>query len=142
MARRNTQTGIVQEQMVIPALHLGGYEATRNVNIGRRPSGQRHLIDVLAVEKSSNRKILVSLKWQQVSGTAEQKIPYEVMCLADALRHSEGEYAEAYLVLGGPGWSLRTYYLGDGLNDHLTYSHMVKIRTLENFIAQANQGRL
>jgi hypothetical protein len=42
----------------------------------------------------------VSLKWQQVGGTAEQKVPFEVMCLADAVRAGH-----AYLVLGGDGWT-------------------------------------
>ena len=33
MARRNTRTGDVQEQMVIPALTLGGYRSRREVKL-------------------------------------------------------------------------------------------------------------
>ena len=43
------------------------------------------------------QKILISVKWQQVSGTAEQKVPFEIIGLADAVL--TGEYAKAYLVL-------------------------------------------
>ena len=141
MARRNTRTGIVQEQMVIPALTLGGYESKRGVNVGLRPSGKKHIVDVLATA-IDGRKFLVSLKWQQVGGTAEEKIPYEVICLAYAIKTSDGLYSDAYLVLGGEGWSLRQFYLEDGLKEHIKNGHLVKIRTLEGFIALANQGRL
>ena len=40
-------------------------------------------------------------KGQQIGGTAEQKVPFEVMCLADAVRAEHA--ARAYLVLGGDG---------------------------------------
>ena len=40
------------------------------------------------------------MKWQETSGTAEQKVPFEVMCLADAVRETGA--TTAYLVLGGP----------------------------------------
>ena len=126
---------------MIPALHLGGYRCSPNANVGTRPSGKRHLVDVLAIDKEE-RKILISLKWQQVGGTAEEKIPYEIISLAHALRTGNGEYADAYLVLGGDGWSLREFYLSGGLNEHLQNGDLVKIRGLESFIALANQGRL
>ena len=141
MPGRNTTTGGILEQTVIPALKGAGYDCVRNRNIGNRPSGKRHLIDVLATH-TNGRIILVSLKWQQVSGTAEQKIPFEVICLADALKTSKGKYSKAYLVLGGPGWSLRDYYVSGGLDEHLKDSHLVDIQNLETFIATANQGNL
>jgi len=43
---------------------------------------------------------LISMKWQQVSGTAEQKVPFEVICLIEALKNNGGRYSKAYLVLG------------------------------------------
>jgi hypothetical protein len=67
-------------------------------------------------------------------------VPFEVICLAEAVL--SGSYDAAYLVLGGPGWSLRDFYTGDGLKKHLTNSDKVRIITLENFVAGANQGRL
>jgi len=52
---------------------------------GSRPlGGGRHIIDVLA--EKDGRRFLVSLKWQQSSGTAEQNVPFEVLCLAECLR--------------------------------------------------------
>ena len=98
----------------------------------------RHKVDVLAQKGDQN--YLISLKWQQVSGTAEQKIPFEVISLAHAMQ--EGDYAQAYLVLGGDGWSLRDFYTSGGLNEHLVHPELVEIVTLERFIAIANQGGL
>jgi hypothetical protein len=95
-------------------------------------------VDTIA--QKGGRSWLVSLKWQQVGGTAEQKVPFEVICLAEAL--TSGDYAEAYLVLGGNGWSLREFYTGGGLKKHLADADKVQIVTLEEFVALANQGRL
>ena len=115
MSPRNTRTGGVLERMVLPALDQGGYSYTTQVNIGRRLGCGKHLVDVLAERKS--RRVLISMKWQQVSGTAEQKVPFEVICLLEALNH--GHYSKAYLVLGGEGWTLRSFYVGDGLKEFI-----------------------
>ena len=112
------------------------------MRIGVRPGGRRHVIDVLATD-GQGRKYLVSLKWQQVSGTAEQKVPFEAICLAEAIRTGEGEYHKAYLVLGGDGWSLRGVLSGRRPERPISsISSLVEFRSLESFIALANQGRL
>jgi len=95
-------------------------------------------VDLIA--SKDEKKYLISLKWQQVSGTAEQKIPYEVICLADAV--DKGNYERAYLVLGGPGWKLRNFYVSGGLDRYLKNTEKVKILTLEDFVAKANKGEL
>ncbi len=141
MTPRDTTTGAVLEQMVIPSLIHGGYSYDTQVNIGNRLGGGRHVVDVLA-EDSAGSKIIISLKWQQVSGTAEQKVPFEAMCLAETVLASDNDYDKAYLVLGGGGWKLREFYTGGGLDRHLRHSNLVEIVTLEDFIAKANQGGL
>ena len=80
MSPGNTNTGGVLEAMVLPALSNGGYAYKTQVHIGKRLGVGKHLIDVIALK--DGRSILVSMKWQQVSGTAEQKVPYEVICLS------------------------------------------------------------
>jgi len=127
--------------MVIPALEQGGYEHESQVVIGKRLGGRKHKVDLL-LTKSDGTKIPVSMKWQQVSGTAEQKVPFEIMCLAEALAASEGRFSKAYLVLGGDGWTLRGFYLGDGLKQYLKNCDSVQVVTLESFVAKANQGKL
>src|SRR5467141_4820304 len=119
MSPRNTTTGSVLEQMVLPALKRGGYEYRTQVKIGARLGGGRHFVDAIA--EKAGRIWLVSMKWQQVGGTAEQKVPFEVICLMDAIRAGAGGYAKAYVVLGGGGWSLRNFYVQGGLEKYLEY---------------------
>jgi len=49
---------------------------------------------------------------------------------------------QAYLVLGGDGWTLRDFYLNGGLEKYLRYVDLVKIVSLETFVSLANQGKL
>lgn len=140
MTPRDTSTGRVLESMILPALTRGGYDYRQQAHVGARPSGTRHRVDVEAT--SSRGAYLISLKWQQVSGTAEQKVPFEVICLLHAVRASGGRYRKAYLVLGGEGWSLRDFYVEGGLDEYLPHSDAVEIMTLEAFVAKANQGEL
>jgi hypothetical protein len=141
MAPRDTRTGGVLERMVLPALEQGKYSYSTQVHIGLRLGGGRHLVDVLASD-SSGRNYLISLKWQQTSGTAEQKVPFEVICLAEAVASGEGQYSAAYVVLGGGGWKLRDFYVGGGLDKHLTSANKVHVITLEEFVGRANKGQL
>lgn len=124
--------------MILPALQRGGYRYERPQVVGRRPGGTRHIVDVVA--ERDGCRYLVSLEWQQVAGTAEQKVPFEVICLSEALM--TGHFAKAYLVLGGEGWTLRSFYTGGGLKKHLVHGERVDIVTLEQFVAMANRGAL
>ncbi len=141
MSARKTTTGGVLEKMVLHALKHGGYTHQSQVRIGRRPGGGSHVVDVVATD-GKGRRYLVSLKWQQTSGTAEQKVPFEAICLADVIANRPSEFHAAYIVLGGDGWTLRNFYVGGGLTKHLTHGRVVKIVTLEAFVAAANSGKL
>lgn len=138
MTSRNTNTGAVLEAMILPALSHSGYQYHLQVPVGMRPGGRAHKADVVA--ERDGAKILISLKWQQTSGTAEQKVPFEVMCLADAVQ--AGHADRAYLVLGGDRWTLRDYFTSGALDSHLIHAKSVRIVTLEAFIRLANTGQL
>jgi hypothetical protein len=135
---RNTGTGAVLERMVLPALEQGGYSYAVQFKVGDRLGGGKHIVD--AIVEKDGLVFLVSLKWQQVSGTAEQKVPFEIICLLSVLE--SGSYTKAYLVLGGEGWTLRTLYTTHGLSKHISYKDRIEIVTLESFVGRANSGRL
>jgi hypothetical protein len=135
---RNTRTGFVLERMVLPALEQGGYSFRVQANLGRRFGIGSHVVDAIA--SKDGREILISVKWQQVSGTAEQKVPFEVICLLEAIE--AGPFEKAYLVLGGEGWKFRSFYTSGGLRKYLAYSDRVEIVTLEGFVAKANSAKL
>lgn len=138
MTPRNTNTGGVLEAMILPALERGGYAYKKQVKIGQRHGGGAHMVDAVATKDGET--ILVSMKWQQTGGTAEQKVPFEVTCLAQSVIDEQAN--KAYLVLGGDGWTLRDYYVSGKLAEHLIHAHHVKIVTLEAFIRLANNGQL
>jgi hypothetical protein len=138
---RDTSTGDVLEQMVLPALKQGGYQVTKHVHVGARPGGGKHIVDVVA-GNGAGRAVMIELKWQQTAGTTEQKIPFEVMCLAHTLKASGGRFAAAYLVLGGDGWTLREFYVRGGLVPYMGDIGSVKILGMETFIAMANKKEL
>lgn len=138
MSPGNTRTGGVLERMVLPALDQGGYSYRVQVKLGQRLGCGNHFVD--AVAEKDGRTFLVSVKWQQVSGTTEQKVPFEVICLVEAME--AGHYDRAYVVLGGEGWKLRGFYTGGGLKKYLKDADKVEVLTLESFVARANQGKL
>lgn len=138
---RDTRTGGVLESMVLPALDRGGYEHRKQVVIGKRLGGRSQKADVLAWRIESEQ-IPISLKWQQSSGTAEQKVPFEVLCLAEAVHKSRGKFKNAYLVLGGDGWTLREFYVSGQIREYLNNSEVVEIVSLETFVARANRSAL
>ena len=138
MSPGSTRTGGVLERMILPALDQGGYTYEVQAPLGQRLGVGKHIVDAIA--HRDGRNILISLKWQQVSGTAEQKVPFEVICLLQAL--GSGAYEKAYLVLGGEGWTLRAFYTSGGLKPFLVNPDKVDVVTLEGFVARANQGKL
>lgn len=138
MTPRNTNTGGVLEAMILPALTRGGYAHRKQVKVGLRHGGGTHKVDAVATKDADT--ILVSLKWQQTGGTAEQKVPFEVTCLAQAV--IDGHANKAYLVLGGDGWTLRDYYVSGRLAEHLIHAGRVTVVTLEAFTRLANNGQL
>jgi len=126
------------EQMIVPAMARGGYTFRRKVKIGHRLGVGRHIVDGLA--EKDGRRLLVSLKWQQVPGTTEQKVPFEVISMIEALR--AGGFETAYVVLGGQNWRFKDFYLDRGLDQYIADAHLIQIVTLEDFVARANRGRL
>ena len=136
---RNTKTGSVLEACVLPALALGGYEVLKQQNVGTRPNGGKHMADIVA--KSQDESIIISMKWQQVSGTAEQKVPYEIICLREIISNPDNNYQKAYIVLGGDGWTLKDYYTSGSLSKHLNLENIF-IVTESRFMGLANMSKL
>lgn len=142
---RDTTTGRDFENRVEAAFQEAGFTTSHQVLAGTRPNGGRHYVDVVA--RKDGRNILVSLKWQQAGGTAEQKIPYEMICLAEAIAQSakapkqEDRYTKALLVLGGDGWTLKEWYLSGELKKHLpAAAAIVQIHSYESFLNALKAG--
>tara|TARA_B100001250_G_scaffold370748_1_gene355092 strand:- start:2952 stop:3335 length:384 start_codon:yes stop_codon:yes gene_type:complete len=126
------------EAFIRTALQRGGYYLEEQALVTNRLGGGRHKADFLA--RLNGECILVSAKWQQTSGTAEQKVPYEYMCLAHALSSSP-DIHRAYIVIGGNGWTKHEFFLND-LADWVDTEEFVDVVEFNDFIAKANRGNL
>lgn len=135
----STKSGRTLEQLIGPVLLGNGYTYDSQKVIGLSLSGKRHRVDAL-ITLPSGQQVPLSLKWQEVSGTAEEKVPYEVIKLIHAVKQSKGQYPYAYLVLAGEGWSsIKTFYLQGGLKDYIIDHQIIHILTLDAFITRANR---
>ncbi len=106
---RDTTTGSHFEDIVKSVINrfCEKYEMIANyqVIIGEKPGVGRHKIDWELVDKSnSNIRGLISCKTQNTSGTAEEKVVYEVIKLLYAIKN-DSRYVHGWIILGGIGWS-------------------------------------
>lgn len=132
-ASRDTTTGTTYEKEIESLLEqFTNYEFQSQVNIGLKRNGGKHYVDILL-----NGSTLLSLKYQRVQGTAEEKVPFEVMKLHHAcLDHG---YDSAILVLAGPdkAWKWKDYYLGEQFqNDMKQIYPTVRIISHEQFVEE------
>lgn len=113
---RNTSSGKYYEETVQRAIERScdknGLTANRQQRVGTSPSGRRHIVDWELVSNSNDEvRGLVSCKFQDTGGTAEEKVPYEILKLLHAMEE-DSRYKRAWIVLGGKGWTvgLKSFY--------------------------------
>ena len=126
-ASRDTSTGKVNEADIEQFLiENSNYAVYPQVEVGTQfDTGKKHIVDMLlggkAYKKTKKAKrwvsehiggILISLKYQAVEGTAEEKIPFEFLKLQNAI--DKYGYESAIIVLcGDKGWTMKKTYLKD-----------------------------
>jgi len=143
MSPRDTGTGPILEKMILPALERAGYQPQRRYRVPDpfRPE-REHLLDIAAFQRNGNPPIGIAAKWQQSSGTAEEKVPMEVLRL---IKLVEGKHLErGYVLLGGTGWRFRDYFLSKSFMKEFCSpaASMVRVVDLETLITLINQGRI
>ena len=109
---RDTTTGNNYEKTVSKLLKESNYKFKDQVTIGKKRNGKKHRVDVLI------DKTLISLKHQEVNGTAEEKVPFEFMKLQHAV--DDYDYDKAVIVLSGDtGWTWKEYYLSPEFKNNM-----------------------
>ena len=78
-----------------------GYSLAEDVVVGEKIDGSKMKASFV-IRPERKRRVLVFVRTQTVSGSTEDKIPYDLLN-AEKVR-SKGE--KAFLVLSGKGWSL------------------------------------
>jgi hypothetical protein len=140
---RGTRSGSTLEAAIEAALTNNGFGIEKQKFIGMRPNGGRHRVD-LAVTRPNGTKFLISLKWQEVGGTAEEKVFFEVVKLLHALRENGGFYDKAYIFLGGDGFSegMLNFYLSEQYRTYIVESDKIEVLQINEAIRRANRGAL
>ena len=124
---RDTSTGKVNEadieQFLAENCSADVYPQTE---VGTQfDTNKKHIVDILLGGKAKKKKkkakrwisehqggTLISLKYQKVEGTAEEKLPFEFIKLQNAI--NKYGYNKAIIVLcGDEGWTLKDTYLNE-----------------------------
>lgn len=99
---RSTSTGHGYRDLIAAYIHHQysdlGLVVYREVNLGKTIIAKDRQIDVFVVRPSDQKAIAIECKYQDVQGTADEKIPYALDDLA-AL------WVPGCLVYAGRGWS-------------------------------------
>jgi hypothetical protein len=106
-ASRDTTTGNNYETEIENLLEeFSDHRVESQVMVGKKRNGGKHYCDIVI-----NGDELISLKYQRVQGTAEEKIPFEFMKLQHAI--DDHGYKSATIVVAGPdkAWKWKEYYL-------------------------------
>jgi hypothetical protein len=132
-----TVTGTHYQEIVATVLRQSGMHYQEQVTVGKKPDGGRHRVDFVAWRpETPGRKILVSCKVQNWSGSTEEKLPYEVIKLLYTMRENP-EYEKAYIILGGTGWSkgIRGFIKKD-LREFIPDADRVQVLLTDEFLSQ------
>jgi len=135
-SRYTDKTGKEFENFCYDLLDRTDYNVEEQVCIGTRPTYGKHYVDLeVILDEEFNKRNIISLKYQDVAGTAEEKIPYEQMCLQAACE--EYGYNKAYIVLAGPGWKHDDSYR-DGVFDKWMSTPDVFVLNFDEFLQEFN----
>ena len=110
--QRDTSTGVKYEKQIEFLLEQDNrYSVKTQSNVGKKRNGGKHRCDIVL-----NGEELITLKYQRVTGTADEKIPFECMKLQHAI--NDYGYKSATVVLGGVAWKEKKkawghYWLGE-----------------------------
>ncbi len=134
---RDTGTGRNYEMLIAAALAIGKLEWQQQADVGLAPTGKRHRVDYVAWKPGEpDRKVLVSCKVQNTSGTAEEKLPFEIIKLLYTMQQHP-EYVKAYLIMGGTGFDARmVQFVRNGLKDFIRSAEAVTILNTDELITK------
>ncbi len=110
MGSRDTTTGsnyeAIIEMCIKRSCEKNNLEAISQATIGTKPGGGKHRVDWEIFDKQDpESRGLISCKYQGTSGTAEEKMAYEVIKLLYTMK-TDTRYKKSWIIMGGEGWSI------------------------------------
>jgi hypothetical protein len=143
-APRDTAPGHASMNVtVLRACRQGGYGILQDRRFTSLAGREFRAHDV---RKAQEPSIIVKPMWQESKGSAQEKVPYNILHLG-WLAHQgylDGSVARAYLVLGGVGWDDGLYraYLTGKYNAFIHNGGRVCVVGLDEFLRLAQDGML
>lgn len=113
----DSQVGL-QEQCT-NLLRNNDWRIERNKSLAPSPKGGFLRADIHALNVLTGRQIVVYPRWQASSGTAEEKLPFQLIKFEMALTARPDCADAAYFVLEGAGWTWRDFYISGELYKYL-----------------------
>ncbi len=157
---KRKSSGLMLRELVTPYLQNAPelYSFSTEKYICCKPNGRKMVADIVAVDRTKLDAIIISAKWQEVGGTAEEKIAYEICMLLHAIeRRTEATeligcpIRKAYLVLGGSdrnldkgtdGWTIRQWLIEGGLKPWIKYDGLVELIRPDDICGRISRGKL
>lgn len=150
MSLLSSRTGKATEQSIAELLREAGYCFKAQDREGKHPWGSTHVVDFLIRDRDTTQVLydptrtpiaILSLKFQGVRGTADEKIPFELLALRHAL--NRGRAQRAYILIVGEGMreKLRTWYLSGGVGQFMDCTD-IKVIGYDKFASLVNRGEL
>lgn len=109
------------------------WQLARNYGLAESPKGGLIRADILASDVGTGKRIAVFPRWQATSGTAEEKLPFQLIKFEMAKYASPDSADAAYFVIEGAGWTWRDFYLAGGLTEYLAPTVKSQIVSLTKF---------
>jgi hypothetical protein len=141
MAQRDTTTGSNYEAIIETCIkrscEKNDLSAFPQSIVGDKPGGGKHRVDWEIFRTTEpNFRGLISCKYQGTSGTAEEKIAYEVIKLLHSMK-IDSRYKKSWIIMGGEGWSTG---MREFVNSHLVewipqMQNKVEILTTDQLIS-------
>ena len=124
-------------EIISPKCQANRYGKQPQSRIGATPWGTTHNIDweIWSLD-NPNLRALLSCKYQDSGGTAEEKSPDEVIKLARAI-DLDSRFRIAWLVIGGDGWTegLRQFFFSRLQEDIPAMVGRVQLLTTDELIS-------
>lgn len=136
----STQSELVE--VCSSTLRESGWQIQRNLALAPSPKGGQLRTDILGFHKETGKRVAVFPRWQASLGTAEEKIPFQIMKFEMAVAARPDCADAAYFVLEGNGWTWREFYLSPALMEYLPRKTRSKCVRLETFYQLALTGTL
>lgn len=146
----SSRTGKATEQSIAQLLREAGYCFKAQDRGGKHPWGSTHIVDFLIRDRDTTQVLydptqtplaILSLKFQGVGGTADEKVPFELLALRHAL--DMGRAQRAYILIVGEGMraKLRAWYLAGGPAQFMNCTG-IKVIDYDRFTSLVNRGEL